>query len=1192
MEKDPTKLPGTTDTSDPDSLLVSAPHLTREDLIKIHVLCTRFEQAWSSSRRESIEEIIAGTTHHHRAALVESLIRSEMEMRENGGSKLVLSELQTRFPQDMNAVRRALRPSAEIEHLDAAVYGPDSLNDFPVSAGEIALGSGDGNPKRVLSYFGNYDLLAEIARGGMGVVYRARQRSLNRPVAIKMILKGRLADASDVERFYREAQASATLDHPGIVPVYEVGEHDGQHFYSMALVEGMDLSRRLRDGPMSNKEAAKLLHAIAESVSYAHLQGLVHRDLKPSNILLDKDGCPHLVDFGLAKNLQSTSGLTATGQILGTPEYMAPEQITSGTEIVSPASDIYSLGAILYATLTDHPPHRGASVLETLRLVQHQPPVSPLAINPNVSRDLNTITLKCLEKAPHARYSSAKALADDLQRYLDGRPILARPISYLAKSVRWCRRNPTPSASAAIISCVIVVSGLLLWRSEASHRGQQDHLRIQGIVNSLQVADPAEIPILMSRLRSVDGRSTAVEVLRNTLANVSMDSPGYLRLALASAPEQAISSENFCHAVVRIDLREMGAIADWMPKADRELLEQLLPVITMQKPEANEIQSLRALVCLAQAKEWTILDDLAWKAKISEENWSMLVNELVREVVNQPSALQVATILTKGLRVSMLPSIQSVMLDAKESVRAHAAASLLAGWYADEPAALAVFATKCSNDETELFWDPLDNSREQATKVLRAIVESDPSGMAFVDRIALTRQQGVAATLLSRLGDYESLWPLLRFSTEPDLRYNTIHQWIRLQRDPNPLMRRISQLAEKLRSELDAPRNEVDVQGNLTSPIRCELRSLLLILGSVSKVLKVSNEGALRQFSDDVVTPLMQNDPDPGLFAAAHWFLSKSQRIPDSEIAFDASKLGNIDATRDWYMRPDGKPMAILRGPIEFLYGSDPSDTDRSSGIAIDPVTKETQSWNEERQIPVRIPRTFAISMLEATLEEINRCDPEFHSKVNQTLSPTLEHTANRLTWFQAARFCNFLSEQEGIVPSQWCFVPNDQGEYANGMKLAEDYLHRTGYRMPTEAEWEYACRAGTSERRFIGFGHEYLVAYARCSLNAEAQMMFAPGQLLPNDFGMFDIFGNSMEWCVNTGYLPGDLDSELPADLPILDAEQSLAINPEETRPLRGGTLYTDPNDLRASKRWTYRLYERDSRFGLRVARTIVLPK
>jgi serine/threonine-protein kinase len=269
--------------------------------------------------------------------------------------------------------------------------------------------------------FGDFDLLEEVGRGGMGVVYKAYQRGLKRTVALKMILRGDHATAADAARFQAEAEAAARLDHPNIVAVHGVGQTDGQPWFSMPFVEGRPLSALLAEGPLRPLDAARLLAPVCRAVHHAHERGVLHRDLKPSNILLDADGRPHVTDFGLAKRVGGDApALTATGAVVGTPAYMAPEQVSGSRGTPSPASDVYSLGVVLYEMLTGRPPFQAATPVDTLLLVLDQEPVRPRDLNPKVDPDLELICLKCIQKEPRLRYASAAALADDLERCARG----------------------------------------------------------------------------------------------------------------------------------------------------------------------------------------------------------------------------------------------------------------------------------------------------------------------------------------------------------------------------------------------------------------------------------------------------------------------------------------------------------------------------------------------------------------------------------------------------------------------------------------------------------------------------------------------------------------------------------------------------------------------------------------------------
>jgi serine/threonine protein kinase/WD40 repeat protein len=365
-------------------------------------------------------------------------------------------ELLARHPDLADDLAAFFAAESQVKRVAAPLRAP--AVDPPTTGPSETPPAGPGTR---VEYFGDYHLLAEVGRGGMGVVYKARQETLNRTVALKMILGGQLATDADVRRFRAEAEAAARLDHPGIVPVFEVGQYDGQHYFSMAFVEGESLAHRLARGLPAPREAAELTRTVAQAVAYAHVEGVVHRDLKPANILIDKDGRPRLTDFGLSKRVEGGSGLTATGQVVGTPSYMPPEQASGRGDAVGPLADVYSLGAVLYCLLTGRPPFQADNPLDTLMQVLGHDPVPPRQLNAAVPRDLETICLKCLEKDPKKRYPSAKELAADLERFLNGQPILARPVGAVEKSWRWCRRNPVvASLSAALL--LALVSGAAL----------------------------------------------------------------------------------------------------------------------------------------------------------------------------------------------------------------------------------------------------------------------------------------------------------------------------------------------------------------------------------------------------------------------------------------------------------------------------------------------------------------------------------------------------------------------------------------------------------------------------------------------------------------------------------------------------------------------------------------------------------
>jgi len=326
---------------------------------------------------------------------------------------------------------------------------------------------GASQPRSMQVEFGDYALLEEIGRGGQGVVYRARQKSLNRTVALKVIGLGQWSSTPHLRRFRHEAEAAASLEHPQIVPIYEIGERDGSCYFSMKFVEGGQLDEIVRREPMSIRRAAELLVKIARTVQFAHEHGILHRDIKPGNILLDRNGEPHLTDFGLARLIEQQSTVTNSFDVLGTPSFMAPEQAAGRTKELTPAADVYSLGAVFYQMLTGQPPFAGGTTYETIRMVLEIEPRNPRLWNPKVDVDLARICLKCLEKDPKRRYETAAALAEDLERWLRHEPIRARRTGMIMRGRKWVQRNPVLAAVTPLVIALVAVVGVMFWKNAA-----------------------------------------------------------------------------------------------------------------------------------------------------------------------------------------------------------------------------------------------------------------------------------------------------------------------------------------------------------------------------------------------------------------------------------------------------------------------------------------------------------------------------------------------------------------------------------------------------------------------------------------------------------------------------------------------------------------------------------------------------
>ena len=387
-------------------------------------------------------------------------------------------------------------------------FRPDGMGKGPSLRGKA--------PEVEAKRFGDYELGDEIARGAMGVVYRARQISLDRPVALKMMLETSFAEPEDVRRFRLEARAAGRLEHPHIVPIYDVGECNGRQYYTMRWISGGDLDDAMAQLGQDPRRMARLLATIARAVDHAHQHGILHRDLKPANILLDAEGAPHVADFGLAKRMDDPSALTLTGRVMGTAAYMSPEQASGNTKRVTAASDVYSLGAIFYEMLTGEPPFTGDNAMEVLLRVREEEPVHPVLRNPGADRGLATICMKCLEKKPDLRYATAKSLAEDLDAWLEKRPILARPPSVVRRLSGWAGRHPV-AIVAATMALILPATAIIAVRWQQKSSAAQGSLVTESRDFLLRKSRTVDLALaLMGKGRHAMARQLFEEVIQDS----------------------------------------------------------------------------------------------------------------------------------------------------------------------------------------------------------------------------------------------------------------------------------------------------------------------------------------------------------------------------------------------------------------------------------------------------------------------------------------------------------------------------------------------------------------------------------------------------------------------------------------------------------------------------------------------------
>jgi TolB-like protein/predicted Ser/Thr protein kinase/Tfp pilus assembly protein PilF len=686
-----------------------------------------------------------------------------------------------RIPAD---ARQGVCPACQLE------TGLALLADEPV-AGVADPGRDDGlratDRKKVtrqpgmLGDFGDYEVQEEIGRGGQGVVYRARQKSLNRTVALKVIGLGHWATEAHLKRFRREAEAAASLEHPCIVPIHEVGERDGSCYFSMKFVEGGQLDEVTNREPMAVRRAVELIAKVARTVHYAHEHGILHRDIKPGNILLDKEGEPHLTDFGLARLVETESTVTRTLEVLGTPSYMAPEQAVGNNSALATATDVYGLGAVLYQLLTGHPPFAGGTTYETIKLLLETEPRQPRLLNPKIDRDLSTVSLKCLEKDPKRRYASALALAEDLERWLKHEPIQARRIGLFARGKKWVRRNPTSALLAASLVALAAAAGWIVWKSELIRRPMTTGIAVLPFENlshekeNAFFADGVQDEILADLARIADLKvisRTSVIGYRDTAGrNVRKigQELGVSHLLEGSVQRsgnrvrvnaQLIDARNDAHLWAQTydrDLADVFAIQSEIAKAIADQLQAKLSAeekIAIERPPTVDVA---AFDLYTRASQFFLTTPFSATRK---EGYLQAIDRLNQAVVRDPSFFQAYCLLARAHddlyffgsdhtteRLAQAEAaVEAAFRLRPEAGEAHLARAehLYHGYY-DYDGALAEIgiASRTLPNASRIFeWTGYIKRRqgkqEEALRSLERALEFDPRNFYLLQQIALT----------------------------------------------------------------------------------------------------------------------------------------------------------------------------------------------------------------------------------------------------------------------------------------------------------------------------------------------------------------------------------------------------------------------------------------------------------------------
>lgn len=1034
---------------------------------------------------------------------------------------------------------------------------------------------------------GDYFLIREIGRGGMGVVYEAKQRSLNRSVALKVLPFAATMDPRYLQRFKHEAQAAAMLHHPHIVPVYGVGCERGVHYYAMQLIEGRSLAAvveemkpsptaKVQEPPIdatadfsptpslphcptaktapvaalstqsskSKKDktyfrtTVERIAQAANALEYAHSMGVVHRDVKPANLLLDNAGHLWVTDFGLAK-FDAAAAMTVSGDLIGTLRYMSPEQALARHGLVDHRTDVYSLGATLYELLTLRPVFDGADKHEILRKIAFEEPVTLRKLDRSIPEELETITLKALAKEPEERYASAGEFAKDLGCWLEDRPIRARPAGVVERTVRWSRRHP---AAAGLYATLVTVGFAVVAAAFAYEQQQvrQDraravierHTRATALIEALETSDIAVVPVIVRGLEPM--ASEAEPLLRDRYVASAPGSGLRIRLAISLLQTDPRMVDELLAAVSWAGAGEIQVI--------RNALRDHTERVTAQWPRLADNEPgirLRYAALLAGV----VPPDNRWQLYIAD-----LADQLVRldptdraswfqlfDPLHQPLSVELLEIYRHSSEVIKSGYVSTTELVALAS-RFDTCASILSRMAVNEPNVLAELLVIADPRHFSAFLSPAQKNRIEVQPLIVNAIKSKSFDQTAKDAEIedWASRQANAAVVMMHFGDSSATWLLLRYSTDPTARSYLIHGMAPRGIDPTVLTRRYA-----------------------IEPDLSVRRAILLALGEydIQKIPVGERERLAIRLQGEY-----RNDPDAGLHGAIDWLLRQRWGQAAELDRITAGERGRPIENRNWFVNSQGQTFTVIRGPVSFPFGSPPGEPGRGVG-------------ENDPQKPERIEYSFAIGVREVTVAEYRRFNSDF-AKERQP-SAALDEAASGLNWYQAAAYCRWLSEQEG-VPADQMVYPEIKDIKPN-MRLPDDYLSRTGYRLPIAMEWECACRAETVTARPYGRGIELLDRYGWYLKNGR-EHVWPCGLLKPNDWGLFDILGNTLEWCQEAS---GSIVDPSYHNKVYVVADGNI-------RRLRGGSFNFTPASLRSTYRGSLSPYLDFWDLGFRPMRTI----
>jgi serine/threonine protein kinase/formylglycine-generating enzyme required for sulfatase activity len=1008
---------------------------------------------------------------------------------------------------------------------------------------------------------GDYLLGHPVGSGGFATVHVGRQLSTGRKVALKILHDG--TPEEDKLRFRQEAAYLSRFNHPHIVGVLDYGEEvwsaprqfslanepwfsafaksaPVKTYISLEWVDGETLDsvfgRLPADRPTREMVIQWFIQA-ANALQTVHAAGLVHRDVKPGNLMVTADGHLKLMDFGIARSQGDLKTiLTATGRTLGTPPYMSPEQLrgTASDAAVGPASDIYSLCATFYELFTGTRLYRHdtetAERVNTRKLTGELPE-RPSKHIPGLPWEIETILLGGLQTEISDRYRSMEALEGDLRRFVKNEPIEYRRPSLVRRVRLWHRRNRlVANLLLALFIGVVFYLGTVVLQQR---RILVEHSRwAQAQVDQLLTADARQAKQILLDLNRV--REEVLPKLHAYREDPELDEHQRDRVLMALLPEEPEHVDKLMQAMLVAEPEELLLLRDVLEPRAADLLQPLWQVV--DDAGSDPARRFRAAVTLAKydgnSQRWTGIADMVVHEYLSANRLHLgLWTEALRPVRG-------------GLLGPLAKAFRDPGEDLAKQEQHQTSAIVLADYAADRPDLLADLLTDGDEKQFAVIYPKLKDQGDQALSVLTdEVAKKPPAELPSSDeeRDKLAKRQANAAVALLRMGRPGKVWPLLKRTPpdDPRVRSYLIHRLSPLKADAGAIVKRLEE--------------ESDIT------IR---RALLLSLGEFSET---DLPPTTRTSLVSKLQGIFCTASDPGLHAAAEWLLRMwkqadwLKRVND-EWARDAGgrakrieciqhviEKGEAQAPPQWYVNGQGQTMVVVHGPLEFVMGSPPTEDGRFGG----------PQDRREKQAKRRILRCFAIASTPVTVAQFQSFRREH--VYNKGYSNKSDCPMNQVTWYDAAAYCNWLSVQEGLEP---VYEPNEHKDSGPGMKLKANYLHLNGYRLPTESEWEYSCRAGAVTSRYYGETAELLCKYACYTANSHDRWMLPVASLKPNDLGLFDMLGNAYQWREDReGYYAAGDDKE--------DIDDTKYVLNDVRRVMRGRSFLYRASNVRCADRY-----------------------